>query len=102
MGKRIEHLDSPSIDVLDMRAIQIHGFVLPKICAAFPIKQGRPLLRDLAFQLEQDISPAFLYCRDLQHRFTFSFAVIHCTDSSATVMPEQKSSNLDGIRYRFN
>jgi hypothetical protein len=100
-GKRIEDLDSPSIDVLDMRAIQIHGFVLSKVGAAFPIQQSRPLLRDLAFQLEQDISPAFLYRRDLQHR-CLSFYLNVMPAYSAMAMPQQKSSKLDGARYRFN
>src|SRR6186997_2083468 len=68
MGKCIEHLDSPPIDVLNMGTIQEHSLMPPKIGTAFTIKQGRPLLRNLAFQLEQDVPLAFLYFCDLQHR----------------------------------
>jgi len=83
VGKRVEDLNTPAIDVINMGTIQKHGLLLPEIDPALSIEQRRPLLRDLAFQLEENVSPALLYFCDLQH---------HDFSSCLTVMPNLLSN----------
>jgi hypothetical protein len=66
-GKVIQNLNPPGIDEIDMGTIQMHGFLLPKIRAAFTIQEGGPLIRDFSFELDEHVAPAFLNFCNLEH-----------------------------------
>ena len=59
-GKVIQDLNPPGIDEIDMGAIQMHGFLLPEIRAAFTIQKSGPLIRDFSFELNEHVASAFL------------------------------------------
>jgi len=66
-GKALKNLDPPGIDEIDMGAIQIPGFVVLEKHSALSIEQRGPLRSNLAFQLEEHVTPAFLNFCNLEH-----------------------------------
>jgi hypothetical protein len=87
LGKVIYNLNPPGIDEIDMGTIQMHGFLLQKIRAAFTIQESGPLIRDLSFELDEHVASAFLNFCNLEHHLCRSFYVRLMTGYSATVMP---------------
>jgi hypothetical protein len=89
LGKTIQNFNPLGIDEIDMGTIQMHGFLLPEIRAALIIQECGPLIRDLSFELDKHVAPAFLnYCH-LQHHLHRSFYVRLMPGYSATVMPSE-------------
>jgi hypothetical protein len=76
LGKAIQDLNPPGIDEIDMGTIQMHGFLLQEIRAALPIQEGGPLIRDLSFELDEHIAPAFLNFCNLEHHLHLSFVFV--------------------------
>jgi hypothetical protein len=87
LGEITQDLNPPGIDEINMGTIQMHGFLLPEIRAALPIQEGSPLIRDLSFELDEHIAPAFLNFCNLEHHLYRSFCVRLMTGYMAIAMP---------------
>jgi hypothetical protein len=76
LGEVIQNLNPSGIDEIDMGTIQMHGFLLPEIRAAFTIQEGGPLIRDFSFKLDEHIASAFLNRRNLEHHLYRSLVFV--------------------------
>jgi hypothetical protein len=76
LGEVIQNLNPPGIDEIDMGTIQMDGFLLPEIRAAFTIQEGGPLIRDFSFELDEYVAPALLNFCNLEHHLRRSFVFV--------------------------
>jgi hypothetical protein len=76
LGEVIQNLNPPGINEIDMGTVQMHGFLLPEIQAAFTIQEGGPLIRDFPFELDEHVTPAFLNFCNLQHHLRRSLVFV--------------------------
>jgi hypothetical protein len=89
LREAVENLNPPAIDKLDARTIQMDGSFLSQIRAALPVQQRRPLIRDLPFQLEEDIASTFPNFCDLQHRLVSCSMIRLLSNCNANRMARQ-------------
>jgi hypothetical protein len=75
-GKVIQDLNSLGINEVDMGTIQMHGFLLLEVRAAFTIQENSPLIRDFAFKLDEHIAPTFLNFCNLEHHLHRFFVFV--------------------------
>jgi hypothetical protein len=74
--KVIQDLNPLGINEVDMGTIQMHGFLLLEVRAAFTIQENSPLIRDFAFKLDEHVAPTFLNFCNLEHHLHRFFVFV--------------------------